>query len=160
MLDIYIVIEYNMNVMNKCNKIKLFYVIFSLILLVLGVAIYVFFREGTYIHRLLPQVVNELTEPVRIVAEGNVFADFLKYYFADFLWCLSLNFLLLCVTDIKKQSKVLTVCAVSALWGIFYEVAQRFEIVSGTFDFVDIIMYIFASVSAVTINKNFLKRMI
>lgn len=158
MLDIYSVIEYNMSDMNNVGKIRITYVFFSVFSLIFGAVIYALFREGTYFHQVLPQVVEPLFLNLRKITENNIFVIFLKYYFVDFLWSFSLSFLLLAVTDFRKKNRVCIVAIVSSLWGTVFEILQYFNFVTGTFDFADIVMYVLAAVSVVMINRAFVKR--
>lgn len=159
MLDIYISFEYNMNVMNIIKRIRFNYLLISLFSLIAGLAIYIFLRQGTYIHLFLPKnVLDELTSIYENIPESIV-VDFFRYYFVDFLWCVSLNFALYMVSDFKKRSAVIIISIVSAVVGSLFEVAQYLDIVTGTFDIADIVMYIVASLCAVMINIKNLKRM-
>ncbi len=158
MLDIYIYLEYNMNDMNINNKIRCYFIFISIISLCLGLMIYIFLRDGTFIHSALPSGLREAACEVCKKTGNNFFADFLRYYFADFLWCLSLNFALLAVAELKSKKTLYTIAMISAFLGVVFEFAQYIGLTSGTFDFIDIFMYIIASVSAVAISIKILKR--
>lgn len=159
MLDIYICFEYNMNMMNIVKRIRLNFLLISLFSLIEGMVIYIFWRQGTYIHLFLPKnVLAVLTSTYENIPD-SILIDFLRYYFVDFLWCISLNFALYSVSDFKKRSAVIIIPIVSAVAGLLFEVAQYLDIVTGTFDIADIVMYIVASLCAVMINIKILKRM-
>lgn len=147
-----------MNDMNNYRKIKIVYALFAVILLSLGVVTYLVFRRGTYLHLLLPEVINIKLESIREPADNSFIISFIKYYIVDFLWGLSLNFSLYLTVDFRKKTRVITVSVVSALWGLLFELAQLFSAVKGTFDFIDILMYILAAVSAALINIKILKK--
>ena len=159
MLDIYISFEYNMNVMNIADKIRLRYLFFAFVSLLVGAVIYIVLREGTYIHLILgEEILNRISLLHNSVADLPII-DFLKYYFVDFLWCLALCFSLLAVTDFKNRFCALLVAIVSPMLGLLYELAQLLSIVSGTFDLIDVVMYILASLCATMINIKIIKRM-
>ncbi len=159
MLDIYICFEYNMNMMNIVNKIRLTYISFALVSLLIGAVIYIFLRQGTYIHLIFSEeILNEICR-LRNSISNLPIINFLKYYFIDFLWCLALCFSLLAVTDFRNRFCVLVSVMVSALFGLLYELAQLLSIVSGTFDFIDVTMYIVASLCVAMINIKIIKRM-
>lgn len=158
MLDIYICFEYNMNMVNIINKIRLVYIFFSFISLLIGVLIYIFLRQETYIHSLFSE---EFLKKIYICnndVSDLPIIEFLKYYLVDFLWCLALNFSLLAVTDFRKRLSFLVVLVLTSIFGLIYELAQLFSIVSGTFDFIDVVMYILASLCATMINIKIIKR--
>lgn len=159
MLDIYICFEYNMNVMNIVRRIRLFYLLLALVSLVIGTVIYIFLRQGTYIHNALPEfVICKLIAIYSFIPKSPAI-DCLRYYFVDFLWCFSLNFSLYAV--LSFQSHIVSICIslLSAFLGFGFEMAQFFSLISGTYDFLDILMYIVASLCAVMINNKFIKRM-
>ena len=148
-----------MNDMNNNVRIRISYILCTLISLSLGTVIYLVLRKGTYLHTFLPEIIDLKFEYLREATKESVFITFLKYYFVDFLWGLSLNFALLSVVDFKKKSRVIIVSVVSALWGILFEIAQLFSLTKGTFDFSDVFMYILAVIVSALINKFLTKRM-
>lgn len=147
-----------MNDMNICRKIRIGYLLCSVVSLTLGVVIYLIFRKETYLHIVLPETIDLKFEHIREATEENCFISFLKYYFVDFLWGFSLCCSLLAVVDFKKRSRAVVVGCVSAAWGLLFELAQQISLVKGTFDFWDVLMYILAAVIVALINKFLIKR--
>lgn len=145
--------------MNIYKKIKIGYVLGALISLVLGVFIYIVFRKGTYLHIVLPETIDLKLEYIRDITEKNSIVCFLKYYFVDFLWGVSLSFSLFSAVDFRIQSRIIIMSLISLIWGVLFELAQFFSFTQGTFDFIDISMYILAAVFAALINKTIIKRM-
>ena len=148
MLDIYILFEYNIHMMNI--KKRLFYFFLSFISILLGVLIYIFFRNGTYIHQFLGNVT-----PIDIFKsqyKSTLIVKFLKYYFVDYLWCFSLASFLSSITEKIAFRNTMVISVFSALLGILFEAAQRLSLVNGTADFYDIIMYVFAGLSHAVLN--------
>lgn len=92
-----------------------------------------------------------------IEANDNVIAVFLKCYFIDFLWGISLAFALNSVAYSFANKKIIINCFVTFLLGLLFEFAQLADIIRGTFDFVDIIMYAFAALISAAININIFK---
>lgn len=118
----------------------------SMLFLISGLAIYAFMRSDTYFHELLPQGLRESLFGISNAVPDNILTDFLRFWFVDFLWCLSLNFALIYVSsEANKKNFIITSC-VSFSAGAVFEIAQKFSIVSGTFDVFDIMMYAAASV--------------
>ena len=126
----------------KIHKKEMF---LSLVSLILGLLIYIFFRKGTYIHTLL-----KIEHPFGLSDLIFFGSDFIKYYLPDFLWAFSLTNALITVSDKTKKEVFIigfAVILLSALW----EILQLLKIVSGTFDFVDCFIYLFAVVTAVAL---------
>ena len=120
-------------------------VLLSISSLIIGLIIYIFFRNGTYIHTFL-KIHNSFN-----LSHLNFFgSDFIKYYFPDFLWAFALTNALLALSNKKNKEKMI-IGAVVILLSILWEVLQIFEIVSGTFDFIDCFIYLFAVIIAVAI---------
>ena len=126
---------------------RLFYAVLSVASLLLGGILYLLFRENTYISALLKDftVLEEIRGNLRFIEN-----DFIKYYFPDFLWSFSLAFGLLTIFDCNFRSIV--ICSeISFFCGLFWEIFQFLNIVSGTGDLFDIAMYLTAAVCVVVI---------
>ena len=148
MLDIYILFEYNIHMVNmKCRFIFFSLSFFSVLL---GLLIYIFFRSETYIHLFLEKFFA--FDALFFSLADNSIIDFLRYYFVDFLWCFSL----LCILSGFSQKfcvfNLVTVSAVSVSLGIFFEFLQKVGYISGTFDYLDILMYVIAGLCHAFIN--------
>lgn len=133
----------------------------SAVSLVLGLAIYIFLRSGTYIHDFLSENLNVVLNEIKCKTADNILNNFFKYYFVDFLWGCSLTFALCSVSTKACKSNVLMHSVFSFALGVLFEVAQYFSFINGTFDFIDICMYAAASIAGAAININiFLRRKI
>ena len=125
----------------------MFYAFFGLFLLFLGGFLYLIFRENTYIADIFEDVlfvekIRDFTKPFE--------SDFLKYYFQDFLWAVSLNLELFAVS--KPSFKHGVFCSiVTLIFGTLWETLQYLKIINGTGDICDILMYIFAVIFALLI---------
>ena len=119
----------------------------SVVAIIVGCVIYVFLRSGTWIAKIF--------DSIPVVMRGKVLFDgyplkFLRYYFPDFLWGLSLATALYAVNAQGNLyfSAVLAICC-GGLW----EMLQFFGVVSGTGDLLDLALYILAGISAYLINQ-------
>lgn len=148
MLDIYILCEYNILMMNIKCRILFFFL--SFITLFIGFSIYIFLRDGTYIHLFLEKSVflNQLPK----VTVTNPLTNFLGYYFVDFLWGLSLSFFLTAVAYKITFKSIILISAISSISGVVFELGQCFSVINGTADFIDVSMYLAASVFCAVFN--------
>ncbi len=130
----------------------------SAVCLASGLAIYVFMRSDTYFHGFLPQELKAFLSGISNAVPDNILTDFLRFWFVDFLWGASLNFALVSVSaEANKKNFIITSC-VSFSVGAVFEIAQKFLLVSGTFDVFDVAMYAAASVLCAVISvKLFLR---
>ena len=127
-----------MNTPNKKTKLLYFPAVVSLIV---GLMIYIIFRENTYISKIFENYMD--FSYLRHCARA-LESNFLKYYFPDFLWALSLDFWMHIIVSPKSRGS-LACSAVSGGFGVFYEVLQYTGVVAGTFDYADIVMYLSAT---------------
>ena len=131
------------------NKNQIRFLTIGGIALLLGGAIYIFLRPSTYIARLIPEYswLKTLREQLQWQ-----WLNFLRFYFADYLWAFSLCCGLHLLFQPKRIGSFL--CAgITATYGAVLEFLQFFNIISGTGDVWDILMFILAGLTAVIINK-------
>ena len=139
--------DYNKAKENSLMSNRLFFAVLSVSSLLLGGILYLLFRENTYISALLKDYT--ILEEIRDCL-GFIENDFIKYYFPDFLWSFSLAFGLLTIFD--SGFKGIVICSeVSFVCGLFWEILQFLNVVSGTGDLFDIAMYLTAAVCVVVI---------
>ena len=113
----------------------------------LGLLIYCFFRSGTYIHTLL----NSMGLHSSFYSDMSfLLSDFLKYLLPDFLWSYSLQCGMLGILTPKRP--VFTIVGVFCFSSLF-EVLQRVAIIHGTFDWLDLLMFLMAGLLACQIYK-------
>lgn len=121
-------------------------IIISVFSLFLGGAIYVLYRDNTYISNFIENFIN-------LSILRNAFkpfeCSFLKYYFTDYLWALSLISVLNTLFSTKKQLLLISVFVFSL--GFVWEILQISNFISGTGDILDIFMYLAAAMTAVII---------
>lgn len=132
--------------------------VLSALSLFLGLIIYMFMRSGTNFHFLLPDAIRNFLYGISGAVPDNFITDFLRFWFVDFLWGVSLTFALISVTTQATKKKFISVSCVSFAAGVLFEFAQLFSLVSGTFDVLDILMYAAASLLCAVISiKTFLR---
>ncbi len=136
--------------LSDCKNPRLINLFLSAFALLCGISIYIFFRHNDYLSAM-----NFLND-FKCDAE-NPFVDFIKYYFADFLWAFSFCCAVTVFNcTVSKKSVAFTAVSVFLL-GTVFEICQRLGIFRGTFDAADILMYCFASVVYVLLNLRILK---
>lgn len=116
--------------------------------LLAGCLPYILFRPSTYIGGMLNSLkfVNTVRQLCSLYAN-----NFLKYYLPDFMWAFSLGCGLVAIHS--PQKKGIIICSVSAfLCGVTWELLQYFNVLSGTGDIHDVIMYFLASAICIIIN--------
>ncbi len=127
-------------------------IIISILSLSLGGLIYVFYRENTYISNFVETLVN-------LSILRNTFSpfecNFIKYYFIDYLWALSLTTALSTLFNSKRC--ILPICLFVCLLGFVWELLQLLNIISGSGDIADVFMYLTAITTAVIINFSKIK---
>ena len=116
--------------------------------LTVGGLLYICFREGTYVAQLL-SCINGITELQAICRP--IRSHFLRYYLPDFLWGLSLGCYLQAV-HLPERHGVFICGSVVVVLGAGWEFAQFMNIVSGTADLLDVLMYLAAGVVTVIMN--------
>ena len=115
-------------------KIRWIYIIHSAVALMVGGCLYLFFREHTYLHRIIGGTFPSFAD---VQFFGVVF---LRYYLPDFLWSYSL-YCGLCGIICPTGHRWIWP-AISALGlGVVWELAQYFSWVSGTGDVADVLLY-------------------
>lgn len=126
----------------------LFNCFFCFISVFTGGLIYVIFRERTHISILIKDYID-----LELIKEGLQVFDikFVKYYLPDMMWGMGLSFGL--VSVFPDNIKYLYISGgIAFLCGAVWEGLQFIGAVFGTGDLIDILLYLAASVVAVSIN--------
>ena len=129
------------------NKKTFFLVANATIPLFLGLVIYTFMKSGTYINTFLN--IDFAYIPKTIIG------IFIINWFCDFLWSYALVFALFLVLSPFKNRLTIS-CIVSLILGIVLETLQYANILSGTFDWWDIVIEVVAIVTVTFILKKLL----
>ena len=130
---------------------KIYFILISITSLLTGFSVYLIFRTNTYVSLLF-------TDFYFIIKIREIFSKtdsiFLNCYFADFLWALSLCSSLHSIFLPKTKGSL--VCSIIVvIFGSFYELLQHLNILNGTGDVYDILMYTIAALTVNVINNFF-----
>lgn len=124
------------------------YILLGVVSLSLGVLIYILFRENSYIGIAFSRL--SIIQAIRRMLEGFS-CDFLEFYFPDFLWGFSLSCGFLAIY-LPKRNGCIICTGIAFLCGCVWEWMQHKEIVSGTGDINDVLMYLLACITCTIIN--------
>lgn len=114
----------------------------------IGVLLYMLFRPETYIASMLLRLI-----PLRSCCSTDSFLGLVcGCYLPDFLWGFSLS-CGLCALFPLKTKNVICCCLVSFLWGLMWETGQLLEVVRGTADLFDALVYLLAAYVCKLLNK-------
>ncbi len=122
----------------------LFFALLSLFALMCGGLCYLLFRENTYLSKALEAIVS--LAPLRQWVDYP-FGIWLSGYLPDFMWGFSLSCGLFAILNPSIKAGLWIVGLVSGL-GILWELMQATALLSGTGDGWDVILYLFAAVTA------------
>lgn len=128
------------------KKIRIIVVINITLSLILGTAIYVFLRSGTYIN----DFITKLYTVPSFSKCNNALIDFFRYHLVDALWEYAFVFSMAAVF-VPKGKQLLILFFAAGLFGFVWEFLQLIHFVTGTFDPLDIVSYIAADLIAVSI---------
>ncbi len=115
----------------------------------LGLLLYLFLRQNTYLHTILETVLHCEVPNIRCRTAHLRFA---ANWLGDFLWGYALCFALYRILSLFHHRLLGAVLAASAL-GVLLECLQKAQIISGTFDLLDILAEAAAAVLAAIIIK-------
>ena len=120
--------------------------------LIFGGGIYAVFRPTSYVSGVFNNIgfINRLSDTASQL--DGWFISFLKYWFCDFLWAYALAFCLLLVFE-KTKHKFIYSIIISVILSVSLETLQFFSIISGTFDWWDLLAELTAVVLAVIIKR-------
>lgn len=107
-------------------------IITSVFLLTLGACLYLLFRKPVIFTEPLTQY--GLTFPLIPLASG-FWSDFLRFTLPDVLWVLA-------ILTFSSTIKLSVLRILALLVAPFYEVGQLLGLIPGTFDYIDLIVYI------------------
>jgi len=114
-----------------------FYGFASLVSLVTGMGIYLFFRNtNMLLFKWLPKL--QIFKDVYIPVKQSVYTSIFKYNLSDTLWFLSGIFFLRFIWFFKfKEQNLYLLCFY--LMGFIFEISQLSDSIPGTFDFLDLL---------------------
>lgn len=130
------------------NRIKM--LLISIICLIIGSFLYIFSRPNAYISKFIFRILN-ITVSHSFIPLG------ISFYVPDYLWACALCSGLFSIYPLKRD-KGWIFGVVTFIYGTVWELMQLIDIVPGTADIIDIILYLAAAYTVVMINSNFEKR--
>jgi hypothetical protein len=133
------------------------YLALSVFSLVLGISIYLFFRDNTLlIYKWIPQL---LVFPKLFSLELKTIPNihpFITYSLPDGLWILSVIFFMRSLW-LKNQKIMKIYICVFCSFAIIFELLQLNKNIPGTFDFFDLLIFLFIPLLEGIIYTNFFK---
>ena len=136
------------------HRMKRFLAGSSIIALVLGFFIYVFFRTDTYISEIVLSIVK--VDPNEVMLGISHFPKwiiaFLRNFSCDILWAYSLTVILSLVIGVDNHG-LLKTFIICVLFESGIEYLQKINVISGTFDIADILFEVVVSVGTLLIIK-------
>ncbi len=139
----------------KQEKYIAFAMLHTLIPLCVGTGIYILVRPGTYIARACTFLIPWLGE-LRIRMGTDLFHMFLRNYACDMLWAYALTIGLLWYGRLTGQ-KVWKSALISGGFAVFMEGLQILPVIPGTFDGMDVVAEILATLIAGCVSMIFYK---
>ena len=129
--------DYNID-MKYRNAFVFLYCILGIISLLTGLFVYLIFRPDTYVSRFVMQLIS-----VNLSALTTYDSSFVKFYLADYLWAFSLSCWLHAIFMPEIRGTLL--CTVTVfVFGSLYEYMQYTNIIAGTGDIIDSLLYLLA----------------
>lgn len=116
--------------------------------LLFGAAVYLLFREKTYFSLLFRGLA--FLDRVRTVVDSTVGIR-ISFYLPDFLWAFSLCCGIQAIYSPKGRG-IYAAAGVAFVCGLIWELLQWIDLVSGTGDYWDILMYFLGSTLAIIMN--------
>ena len=108
--------------------------------LLAGLAVYILLRPDTLVsgwfYRVLPFL---KPEKLPVTAAASRIRRFLSFYVPDMMWAYAFTSTVYLIFGISRRS-VLPAVAISIAFFTFTELAQKFAVISGTFDILDILI--------------------
>ena len=117
--------------------------------LIFGAFIYIFVRVDTHISKIVCDFFGiSIANQVPILCNW----DFVRYYLPDALWAFSLASFVQVILSEFAYSKIISgLIAISC--GVAWEFFQLLNVVSGTGDLMDVLMYLLAGLLSIYINR-------
>jgi len=119
------------------NKIRAAFGFLSLLTLILGMVIYLLFRDlnNMILFSWIPK--QKLFETTLISLKSSIFTNVLRYNFPDMLWFVSAILFIRFVWFYKAKVQRIYIMCFYAI-GLIFEISQLSKKVPGTFDWLDL----------------------
>ena len=134
--------------------------LFTIIPLVSGIIIYLFFRKSNIIlfDWLLFSELKDSFNYLKITS--NDIPDWFIYFLPDFLWMFSFTSLMIYIWQKEITYFNLLWIFIPLLFAILFELFQKFKIFKGTYDNLDILSYVTGNILSILLNFKFNKCLI
>lgn len=114
-----------------------------------GLIVYILFRPTAIVAK--PFVDCNWITQLRIYLHPYA-GDLMRFHIPDFLWAFALSCGLQAVFVISKTAEILSCALAAFVCGVIWETLQYAGVVSGTADWLDILMYFLAVFASILIN--------
>ncbi len=138
---------------NQEYKSAIFYFFHIVLPIVMGFFIYLFLRDTTLMTAWLRK---SLLIP-KVTIPDTAFSAFVLFYLPDILWAYSLTFTIALVLQ-SAPARHFGILIASGSIETSVEVLQKIGVIGGTFDFLDILVEVAASIVALRIINRFERR--
>jgi len=139
------------------NKIRLFYLISSVLVFGIGVCVYILFRDNNHLLIIKRIPLLEFTNNVYVELKPSFLSNVLRYNIPDMFWFVSGILLLRFIWFLEnKEQKIYLFCFY--LTGAVFEVSQLLKIIPGTFDFLDLLFMGIGALVEILLYNNYIKR--
>ena len=140
-----------MKTKNALKRIPLAFWLSVILPLIIGLGIYIIVDNNSYLYKLFGAALYRFSfmNDLHAFAENNSVFIFLRCYICDFCWAFSLEGCVFLIFRNERRGLLIS-AVISIVFSVFIETLQYFNIIIGTFDFVDIIFEIIAVLLAVT----------
>ena len=137
--------------MTDGNKITIKTLLSAIIPILIGVAVYVYFRPDTYISGIIADKTGLLSSfvPGR---DDNMLIKFCRYYLCDIVWAFALPNALFLAFEADPE-RINLIGAITMAMILLSEVLQVFSVIPGTGDLMDVIMEICSAAAAIILIK-------
>ena len=132
---------------NIIMKQRWYYITHSSVALICGMFLYLLFRQGTYLHSFLCIPADNPLACISFTGD-----QFIRYYLPDFLWGYSLCCGILAIIMPQQHKHTIMIVLIVSALGCAWELLQYCNIVKGTGDMIDCMLYITAACLAGCIN--------
>ena len=144
--------------MKSIVRHKILLICISIFCLIVGGAIYLIFRPRTlYMFSCIPNRINEWLDTIKLFFNIRENLDFVIYNLPAGLWTISYIILMqLIMTNVQGVSRILWIYSFP-LFCTIVEILQLCKFVPGTFDILDIVVYIIPIIFSILIDIRYEK---
>jgi hypothetical protein len=139
------------------KNIRTYYGLLSFFILLIGIVIYLLFRDLNNIILFTWISKPEFFQTILIPTKPSIFSSFLKYHLPDLLWFLS-GILLLRFIWFYRYKEQNVYIIYFFLMGVIFEISQLSENIPGTFDCLDLFFMCMTALIEGLLYKIFIQR--